>query len=121
MCIYNFEPFMLDTANEIVTIDKTRIPLTKKEFNLASYLFHHNGNIVSRQSILENVWGITASLDTRTIDAHVSRLRQKLQLSKTDWKITCIYRAGYCLYHEASGVKSTSNTAGSMINSSQAI
>lgn len=102
MEILKYDPYTLDIENRNFTIGGHEVPLTSKEFELALYFFRHKDAVISRKSLLEDVWGVKADLRTRTVDAHVSRLRQKLQLSATPWKISSIYKYGYCL-HESMG------------------
>lgn len=101
----NFAPYSVDTEHARIFLDQNSISLTKKEFKLAAYLFDHNGTVLSREILLEHVWGITAILNTRTVDAHVSRLRLKLELSKTPWTLKSVYGSGYCLYHTSLGIR----------------
>ena len=55
------------------------IRLTRKEFDLLRYLVEHRGEILTRERLLEEVWGYERFPTTRTVDAHVLRLRQKLE------------------------------------------
>jgi len=65
--------------SEVIHPNGSRITLTEKEIQLLSYLAACAGRTVSRQEILERVWGIDATgLDTRAVDMLVARLRQKL-------------------------------------------
>lgn len=98
MDILRYEPFTLNLKKREFTIDGQQVPLTSKEFELALYFFQHKNAVLSRKNLLEEVWGVTADLRTRTVDAHVSRLRHKLRLSDTPWKISSIYKYGYCLH-----------------------
>jgi two-component system alkaline phosphatase synthesis response regulator PhoP len=50
-----------------------------KELELLQYLIHHRGRVVPREEILQNVWEYTSDVSTRTVDVHVSWLRQKLE------------------------------------------
>jgi DNA-binding response OmpR family regulator len=75
-----------------------RVDLTHKEFDLALYLFRNVGRLLSRGQILESVWGTSAELNTRTVDTHVSRIRNKLHLlPERGWKLSAIYQHGYRL------------------------
>lgn len=82
------------------TIDHAgeRVDLTHKEFDLALYLFRNPGRLLSRGQILEAVWGTTAELNTRTVDTHISRIRNKLGLvPENGWKLSAVYQHGYRL------------------------
>lgn len=54
------------------------IELTAKEFNLLKYLADNQEKAVSREKLLDQVWGIEVAIETRTVDVHVRRLREKL-------------------------------------------
>ena len=54
------------------------IKLTRKEFALLSYMINSSGRVATRQQLLDNVWGYNYFGDTRTLDVHIRRLRQKL-------------------------------------------
>lgn len=92
-------PFKLDGHRScIIKDDKEIIDLTQKEYDLVEFLFQHIGQLLSRQKILENVWGHRAELNTRTVDTHVSRIRNKLGLFPDQgWRLTAIYQHGYRL------------------------
>jgi two-component system alkaline phosphatase synthesis response regulator PhoP len=55
------------------------INMAGKELELLQYLIHHRGRVVPREEILQNVWEYTSDVSTRTVDVHVSWLRQKLE------------------------------------------
>lgn len=96
--VLEFEPYLIDPAHQTVARGGQIIKLTHKELELALFLFHNAGRALSRDYILEHVWGHTADLHTRTVDTHVSRLRNKLQLMPHNgWKLTGIYHRGYRL------------------------
>ena len=61
-----------------VRLDGTEIPLTPKEFDLLAYLIQHAGAVVSRDDLLERVWGFIYPGETRTVEVHVAQLRKKL-------------------------------------------
>ena len=54
------------------------IRLTPKEFNLFRYLVERRGRVVTRERLLSDVWGYDTDVETRSIDAHIRRLRVKL-------------------------------------------
>ena len=54
------------------------IALTATEFDLLAYLMAHPGRVVSRDRLLEEVWGYAAVVGTRTVDVHVAQVRAKL-------------------------------------------
>jgi DNA-binding response OmpR family regulator len=74
------------------------VALTQKEFDLAVYLFQNPSRLLSRDHLLNKIWGLNTDVDTRTVDTHVSRLRKKLALDGTrGWKMSPVYGYGYRL------------------------
>ena len=73
-----------------------RVDLTAKEFEVLRLLARHRGDIVTRDRLLEEVWGYETYPTTRTVDNHILRLRQKLEEDPSDPRyILSIYGEGY--------------------------
>jgi two-component system phosphate regulon response regulator PhoB len=68
----------MDRAEMSATIGGKKLVLTSTEFRLLELLVRRAGQIQSRDTLLSEVWGYQANLDTRTVDTHVRRLREKL-------------------------------------------
>jgi DNA-binding response OmpR family regulator len=75
---YSDERLSIDFADMRVTCDGTPVKLTRKEFALLETLSKTGSRVATRQHILDNVWGYEYYGDTRTLDVHIRRLRQKL-------------------------------------------
>jgi DNA-binding response OmpR family regulator len=73
-----FGPLVVDLVSHTVSYDGRDIKLTAKEFLLLQYLLEHKGRVLSRDILLEDVWGYRYTGGTRTVDVHVRRLREKL-------------------------------------------
>lgn len=71
-------PFVLDRTTLKVTMEGKRLDLTSTEFKLLSLLIGKAGIIQSREDLLAEVWGYKSTVDTRTVDTHMRRLREKL-------------------------------------------
>lgn len=98
--VLEFAPYSIDTQGRAVHFEGRSVQLTQKELDLACFLFRNAGRILSRDHILESVWGHRPGMNTRTVDTHISRLRSKLDLSPTSgWRLTGIYHHGYRLEH----------------------
>lgn len=69
---------VLDRARHQVTFEGRDIPLTRTEFRLLGLLMERRGCVLTRDRLLSEVWDYEASIDTRTVDTHVRRLREKL-------------------------------------------
>jgi two-component system, OmpR family, phosphate regulon response regulator PhoB len=68
----------VDPARHEVTVAGAPVVLTALEFRLLRTLLERPGRIQTRESLLSEVWGIEAEIETRTVDTHIKRLRQKL-------------------------------------------
>ena len=88
--------YTIDITRHALSIDGAAVSLTQKEFDLSVYLFQNPGKLLSRDHLLNKVWGINTDVDTRTLDTHVGRLRRKLRLDGSlGWKLSPIYGYGY--------------------------
>lgn len=96
--IHEFGDFRIDTDENRITRNGQNVDLTEKEFKLALMLFSNVGRLLSRNHMLEAVWGVGPGLATRTVDTHVSRIRRKLALMpENGWRLKAIYHHGYRL------------------------
>ncbi len=68
----------IDAPRREVTVDGAEIALAPKEFDLLYALVEHRGLVLSRDQLLERVWGYTFAGDTRTVDVHVRQVRRKV-------------------------------------------
>lgn len=90
--------YVVDVHRHTLTVDGQAVALTQKEFDLAVYLFQNPGTLMSRDHLLNRIWGLNTDVDTRTVDTHVSRLRKKLALDgRLGWKMSPVYGYGYRL------------------------
>jgi DNA-binding response OmpR family regulator len=69
---------VLDRSSRDVTVDGTPVELTTKEFDLLAFFMANAGVVVSRDLLLDRVWGVEYPGGTRTVDVHVAQLRRKL-------------------------------------------
>ncbi|HKT80906.1 MAG TPA: response regulator transcription factor [Vicinamibacterales bacterium] len=75
---YRGEHLIADFDGVSVAVDGTSIRLTRREFELLRYLVQNKNRVVSRDRLLERVWGYDRLVETRSVDVHVGRLRGKL-------------------------------------------
>jgi DNA-binding response OmpR family regulator len=75
---YQDERITVDFEDMRVTCDGADVKLTRKEFALLEHLIKNIGRVATRQQLLDNVWGYSYFGDTRTLDVHIRRLRQKM-------------------------------------------
>ncbi len=96
--VMEFGAYTIDSNTRTVCLSGTAIDLTQKEFDLVLFLFRSEGRVLSRGHILETVWGQSPDLNTRTVDTHISRIRNKLNLkAEHGWQLKAIYQHGYRL------------------------
>lgn len=89
--------YAFDPGSSSVRLHGELLDLTERQFQLALVLFRNPGRLLSRQYLLEAVWGLNAQVQTRTLDIHVSQLRTLLRLSENGWRINSVYAHGYRL------------------------
>jgi two-component system phosphate regulon response regulator PhoB len=68
----------LDLDAHLCIVDGAELPLTLQEFRLLAYLIQGRGRVRTREDLLSDVWNASPELETRTVDTHVKRLRDKL-------------------------------------------
>lgn len=73
----------IDTAAHRTWVEDQEIQLTAIEFRLLGMLYERRNRVQTRASLLEDVWGLQADTETRTVDTHVKRLREKLGAAET--------------------------------------
>jgi two-component system phosphate regulon response regulator PhoB len=73
-----FGKLRMDRDAHRVWVEEKEIPLTALEFRLLGALFDRRDRVQSRATLLDEVWGVSSELETRTVDTHVKRLREKL-------------------------------------------
>lgn len=96
--LLNFGPFQIDTQQRIISLHDEVVTLTDKDFDLSLFLFQNQGRLLTREMLLERVWGVTRDINTRTVDTHMSRLRRRLGLNpENGFRIKTIYQRGYRL------------------------
>lgn len=91
-------PLAVDVATRTVTRDGTVVPLRPREFDLLLALLRRDGRLVSRDTLLREVWGYGDQVQSRTVDTHMAELRRKLEddPAAPQWLLT-VRKAGYRL------------------------
>ena len=96
--VQTFGPYTFTRSSLSVTFGGKVVVLTYREFALALLLFQNAGRLMSRDHLREAVWGQNSEVLSRTLDTHVSRLRQVLQLRPGNrYSIAAVYGLGYRL------------------------
>ena len=76
--VLKFPDLEINSEKHEVMASGKLIELTAKEFALLKYLAENKGKVFGREKLLDNVWGIEVAIETRTVDVHMRRLREKL-------------------------------------------
>lgn len=90
--------YEVDIPRHQLSMHGKPVTMTQKEFDLGAYFFQNPGKLLSRDHLLNKIWGLNTEVDTRTVDTHVSRLRKKLKLDGSQgWQMGSVYGYGYRL------------------------
>ena len=82
--------------NYSVILDGIQLEMPPKEIELLYFLASHAGKVFTREQLLEQVWGFDFFGDSRTVDVHVKRLREKLAgCEELGWSIHTVWSVGY--------------------------
>jgi DNA-binding response OmpR family regulator len=86
----------LDLTRREVRLKEQPLPLKPKEYDLLIYLAQHRGQVLSREKVLQDVWGWDYMGDSRTVDVHVRWLREKIEAQPDNpRRIVTVRGAGY--------------------------
>lgn len=87
--------FSLSFENNSIFLFGKEIMLTTKEFEILNFFSKNIGKVITREDLLQEVWGANFQGDARMIDAHIKNIRQKIYVENAKWLITSVYRVGY--------------------------
>ena len=90
---YTFKP----AAKMLLDDDEKKIRLTEKETNILKFLYRANDAVVARDVLLHEVWGYNAGVTTHTLETHIYRLRQKIELDPSNARLLVTESGGYRL------------------------
>lgn len=76
--LMTFKNITIDVEKHLVTIDNNNVDLSPKEYELLVYFINNVSKVISRETLLRIIWGGEYFGDTRTVDTHINRLRNKL-------------------------------------------
>lgn len=96
--VETFGGHVFDPARKTVLVDGVSVELTAKEYGLALQLFRNLNRPLSRAHLMESVWGRNPDVASRTLDAHVSQIRNRLKLRpENGLRLASVYSFGYRL------------------------
>ena len=95
--IVTYPGFTVDKARYVVTIEGEEIYMPPKELELLFFLASNPDRVFTREQLLENVWGYEFYGESRTVDVHIKRIREKIERPDINqsWAIRTIWSKGY--------------------------
>lgn len=95
--IVSYPGFIVDKVKYVVTVDGEEVYLPPKELELLFFLASNPNRVFTREQLLENVWGYDFYGESRTVDVHVKRIREKIENPDKDqcWCIKTVWSKGY--------------------------
>lgn len=94
--IFEFDNLIIDMTRREIKVNDEVVPFKPKEYDLLSFFAQHKGQVLSREIILERVWGWDFIGDSRTVDVHVRWLREKIEQNPAaPSRIITVRGAGY--------------------------
>jgi DNA-binding response OmpR family regulator len=85
----------VNRSNYSAKVDGKDVELTPKELELLFFLASNPNKVFTREQLLEQVWGFDFYGDSRTVDVHVKRLREKIELENQVWQLKTVWGVGY--------------------------
>jgi len=95
--VFNIGPYTFRPAAKLLvrTDTKQRIRLTSMEANILKFFYRRANRIVSRQMLMDEVWGYNAGVTSHTAETHIYRLRQKIEIDSTNCRLLITVPGGY--------------------------
>lgn len=90
-----FPGLVVNKSNYTVKLNGKDIEMPPKELELLFFLASNPNKVYTREQLLENVWGFDFYGDTRTVDVHIKRLREKFEPGEYKWQIKTVWGVGY--------------------------
>jgi DNA-binding response OmpR family regulator len=91
----SFQNLEIDMSRYVVTVNGEELELPPKELELLHFLASRPNKVFTREQLIEQVWGYDYLGDSRTIDVHVKRVRQKIERPGQIWEIKTVWGVGY--------------------------
>ena len=90
-----YDKLKINLTNYELEVDGQRIDTPPKELELIYHLASNPNRVYTRDQLLDEVWGFDYYRDSRTVDVHVKRLREKLENISTEWSLKTVWGVGY--------------------------
>ena len=89
-----YKDLIVSLSNYSVTYMGNSIEMPPKELELLYFLTTHPNQVFTREQLLDRIWGYEYVVDTRTVDVHIKRLREKIK-DHSEWRIATVWGIGY--------------------------
>ena len=93
--IVQLDKLEVNLVNYELKIDGKTLEIPPKELELLYLLASHPNRVFTREQLLEEVWGFDYFGDSRTVDVHIKRLREKLEGAEANWQLKTVWGVGY--------------------------
>ncbi len=93
--VVDYPNLCINKENYTVTIRGKQIDMPPRELELLFFLASNPNKVFTREQLLEKVWGFDFFGDSRTVDVHVKRVREKLKPDNDDWSLRTVWAVGY--------------------------
>ena len=93
--IKTFHNLVINMSAYEVIISGKKVEMPPKELELLNYLASHPNRVFTRNQLLDDVWGFEYLGDSRTVDVHVKRLREKINGASDKWSLATVWGVGY--------------------------
>ena len=91
----SFDKLVIDLDSYELTVDGKRVDTPPKEMELLYHLASSPNRVFTRNQLLDKVWGFDYFGDSRTVDVHIKRLREKLENVSPEWSLKTVWGVGY--------------------------
>lgn len=93
--VKTFDNLVINMSAYEVLISGKKVDMPPKELELLNYLASHPNRVFTRNQLLDDVWGFEYFGDSRTVDVHVKRLREKIDGASDKWSLKTVWGVGY--------------------------
>ncbi len=93
--IVSYENITINLTNYELVLNGEELSIPPKELELLYYLAAHPNRVFTREQLLEDVWGFDYYGDSRTVDVHIKRIREKIEGISEKWQLKTVWSVGY--------------------------
>lgn len=90
-----FDGLKINKETYEVYLDNDKIEMPPKEFELLYFLAKNKNKVYTRDQLLDQIWGYEFFGDSRTVDVHIKRIREKIEVGQKNWQLKTVWGVGY--------------------------